>query len=117
MIGAAPAFGPSSAEIARRRVWMGADVHGYRWESLGSAELRSRNNPLAIEPGVQPPVTHDQVEPIRLGAGASVSDAVAVRDGNRLVVLWQEYGPVKVVSGEATDAVHGLYYAVLECDE
>ena len=74
------------------------------------------DNPLAIYLRMRRPLRFEGEAPLRLGAGATVWDAVAARDGERLAIFWLEHGPASSDLYSEAERVQGLFYAVLECD-
>jgi hypothetical protein len=74
------------------------------------------DNPLAIYLRTRRPFRFEDEAALRLGAGATVWDAVAARDGERLAIFWLEHGPATSDLASEADTVQGLYYAVLDCD-
>lgn len=81
--------------------------------------VENTSAPIELTIGAQRPVRPDSVEPMWLGAGFRAGGVRAVRDGDRIVVLWTETGPVagrRHDGGRWDRMVIGSYWAVLRCD-
>jgi hypothetical protein len=89
----------------------GDSAPGYRYD-----KLYARDNPLAIYLARSRPLRYEEVEPLRLGAGATVVDAIATRDGDRVAIFWRERGPATSELASEANVIQGVYYAVLACD-
>lgn len=84
----------------------------------GSRYVRENSElPLHIYPGIGRPLRLEEHTPRQLGAGAYVVSYDAQRDGDRLVVVWKEWGPTTDEEDPADRRTAiGFYWAVLECD-
>jgi hypothetical protein len=89
----------------------GDAVPGYEYD-----ELFARDNPLALYLAVPRPLRFNDREFLRVGAGATVVDALAIRDDERIAVIWRERGPTTSTLASEANTVQGIYYAVLACD-
>ena len=78
-------------------------------------ELLNTDNPLEVYIGIERPLSLDGHTPLRLGAGAWGWNVQTARDGDRLLVVWEEQGPATERDERGNRLiVQGLYWAILE---
>jgi len=78
-------------------------------------ELLNTDNPLEVYVGVERPLSLEGHTPLRLGAGAYGWNVRTARDGDRLLVVWEEQGPATERDERGgRRMVQGLYWAILE---
>lgn len=85
-------------------------------ELLGAEAVLDMPHPLAICRAVRAPL--EPCVELEVGAGAYADGVLTARDGNELVVIWHESGPLAAGEGGVEDRrrAEGIYWASLDCE-